>query len=361
MRMRFDRLRCLQQYMCILSVACTWCGAFFSHIAATLKFKTLESSNSKLRTSQSHITGKRWLFLDFNCSGWIFLLSLFQMSDWLYTTINYSNCFMRIKVGLLMSFGNGPPLKVATIHPGPFFSSSSFLSLISLLCTSLYLASRAVVCSLPEVYCKRMQRSYSPAILLKLPFSIVQRAHLSRLQPPSQGHNGVWFDNLWNLQIHPSLQTCQLEMTPSLPWDAMEVEGMVASLRFSSKHPKWIKMVCLQRIHANCKESKFDCKKGTTCTLAISYFKASRFFPWPYDQPRWSKMHTPHATVHSSLVWEPWFAWHSMQRSMMWLRQMAPGFPGKELTLALTETLEEVMDAICLNTEHHGTDDVLHT
>merc|ERR1719281_1618619 len=31
----------------------------------------------------------------------------------------------------------------------------------------------------------------------------------------------------------------------------------------------------------------------------------------------------PQATVQSSLVWEPWFAWHSMQRSMMWLRQIA--------------------------------------
>ncbi len=31
----------------------------------------------------------------------------------------------------------------------------------------------------------------------------------------------------------------------------------------------------------------------------------------------------PQATVHSSLVAEAWFAWHSMQRSMMWFRQMA--------------------------------------
>ena len=38
-----------------------------------------------------------------------------------------------------------------------------------------------------------------------------------------------------------------------------------------------------------------------------------------------TRLHTPHATVHSSLVWDPWFAWHSMQRSMMWLRQIAPG------------------------------------
>lgn len=31
----------------------------------------------------------------------------------------------------------------------------------------------------------------------------------------------------------------------------------------------------------------------------------------------------PQATVHSSLVADAWLAWHSMQRSMMWLRQMA--------------------------------------
>lgn len=31
----------------------------------------------------------------------------------------------------------------------------------------------------------------------------------------------------------------------------------------------------------------------------------------------------PQATVHSSLVAEAWLAWQSMQRSMMWLRQMA--------------------------------------
>lgn len=34
-------------------------------------------------------------------------------------------------------------------------------------------------------------------------------------------------------------------------------------------------------------------------------------------------LHTPHATVHSSLVAEAWFAWHSMQRSIMWFRQIA--------------------------------------
>jgi hypothetical protein len=31
----------------------------------------------------------------------------------------------------------------------------------------------------------------------------------------------------------------------------------------------------------------------------------------------------PQATVHSSLVAEAWLAWHSMHRSMIWLRQMA--------------------------------------
>merc|ERR1712098_911396 len=31
----------------------------------------------------------------------------------------------------------------------------------------------------------------------------------------------------------------------------------------------------------------------------------------------------PQATVHSSLVAEAWLAWHSIHRSMMWLRQMA--------------------------------------
>lgn len=34
-------------------------------------------------------------------------------------------------------------------------------------------------------------------------------------------------------------------------------------------------------------------------------------------------LHTPQATVHSSLVAEAWLAWHSMQRSMMWFRQIA--------------------------------------
>ena len=34
-------------------------------------------------------------------------------------------------------------------------------------------------------------------------------------------------------------------------------------------------------------------------------------------------LHIPQATVHSSEVTEAWLAWHSMQRSMMWLRQIA--------------------------------------
>lgn len=34
-------------------------------------------------------------------------------------------------------------------------------------------------------------------------------------------------------------------------------------------------------------------------------------------------MHTPQATVHSSLVAEAWLAWHSIQRSMMWFLQIA--------------------------------------
>lgn len=34
-------------------------------------------------------------------------------------------------------------------------------------------------------------------------------------------------------------------------------------------------------------------------------------------------LQTPQATVHSSLVAEAWLAWHSMQRSIIWLRQMA--------------------------------------
>lgn len=41
------------------------------------------------------------------------------------------------------------------------------------------------------------------------------------------------------------------------------------------------------------------------------------------DPPCTLTLHCPHATVHSSVVALPWLAWHSMHRSMMWLRQMA--------------------------------------
>lgn len=34
-------------------------------------------------------------------------------------------------------------------------------------------------------------------------------------------------------------------------------------------------------------------------------------------------LQTPQATVHSSLVAEAWFAWHSIHRSIMWFRQIA--------------------------------------
>lgn len=34
-------------------------------------------------------------------------------------------------------------------------------------------------------------------------------------------------------------------------------------------------------------------------------------------------LQTPQATVHSSLVADAWFAWHSIHKSMMWFRQMA--------------------------------------
>lgn len=34
-------------------------------------------------------------------------------------------------------------------------------------------------------------------------------------------------------------------------------------------------------------------------------------------------LHWPHATVHSSETPEPWFAWHSIHSSMIWLRQIA--------------------------------------
>ena len=34
-------------------------------------------------------------------------------------------------------------------------------------------------------------------------------------------------------------------------------------------------------------------------------------------------LHTPQATVHSSVVAAAWFAWHSIHKSMMWFRQIA--------------------------------------
>lgn len=42
------------------------------------------------------------------------------------------------------------------------------------------------------------------------------------------------------------------------------------------------------------------------------------------EMPLWIlTLQTPQATVHSSLVADAWFAWHSMHKSMMWLRQIA--------------------------------------
>lgn len=43
--------------------------------------------------------------------------------------------------------------------------------------------------------------------------------------------------------------------------------------------------------------------------------------PAPLRNVPW--LHTPHATVHSAHVADVWLAWHSMHRSIMWLRQMA--------------------------------------
>ena len=41
-------------------------------------------------------------------------------------------------------------------------------------------------------------------------------------------------------------------------------------------------------------------------------------------QWKWNAwLHTPHATLQSSVEADELLAWHSMQRSMMWLRQMA--------------------------------------
>merc|ERR1719340_127536 len=54
--------------------------------------------------------------------------------------------------------------------------------------------------------------------------------------------------------------------------------------------------------------------RGQTC-LVFSHLEMQ----WKWKA--W--LHIPQATVHSSLVALAWLAWHSMQRSMMWLRQMA--------------------------------------
>eukprot|EP00416_Gambierdiscus_australes_P045564 CAMPEP_0171092830 /NCGR_PEP_ID=MMETSP0766_2-20121228/37613_1 /TAXON_ID=439317 /ORGANISM="Gambierdiscus australes, Strain CAWD 149" /LENGTH=94 /DNA_ID=CAMNT_0011551143 /DNA_START=31 /DNA_END=311 /DNA_ORIENTATION=+ len=74
------------------------------------------------------------------------------------------------------------------------------------------------------------------------------------------------------------------------------------------------------RAHAACAQRPYfwnshsPLSKGQTC----------RVFNQREMQWKWKAwLQTPQATVHSSLVWEPWFAWHSMQRSMMWFRQMA--------------------------------------
>lgn len=53
---------------------------------------------------------------------------------------------------------------------------------------------------------------------------------------------------------------------------------------------------------------------GQTC-LVLSHLEMQ----WKWKA--WLQI--PQATVHSSLVAAPWLAWHSMQRSMIWFRQMA--------------------------------------
>merc|ERR1719211_473727 len=54
--------------------------------------------------------------------------------------------------------------------------------------------------------------------------------------------------------------------------------------------------------------------RGQTCLVF-----SQREMQWKWKA--W--LHIPQATVHSSLVALAWLAWHSMHRSMMWLRQMA--------------------------------------
>lgn len=46
-------------------------------------------------------------------------------------------------------------------------------------------------------------------------------------------------------------------------------------------------------------------------------------------------LHTPQATVHSSLVADAWFAWHSIHRSIIWFRQMA------QLSTTMSETKKQ--------------------
>jgi len=56
----------------------------------------------------------------------------------------------------------------------------------------------------------------------------------------------------------------------------------------------------------------------------------------------------PQATVHSSLVADAWLAWHSMQRSMMWLRQMAQ----------LSTTMSHAQRATAFHYHHHVSRDL---
>lgn len=56
-------------------------------------------------------------------------------------------------------------------------------------------------------------------------------------------------------------------------------------------------------------------------------------------------LHTPQATVHSSLVALAWFAWHSMQRSIMWLRQIA------QLSTTISEKEKRIVKLIALDSE----------
>lgn len=53
-------------------------------------------------------------------------------------------------------------------------------------------------------------------------------------------------------------------------------------------------------------------------------------------------LQTPQATVHSSLVALAWLAWHSMQRSIMWLRQIA------QLSTTMSRNTQKVELAIIL-------------